>query len=205
MVSGTHTLRTWERWGTSDYLDPTEESTTDHTFSVSSSDNTEDEPKLITCENNKQNQHSSEICNRIQSFTHNVQNVHDKVQHYLTYQKYDAFQGKVLVPEVVFTQTYLTLRPMDCSLSGSSVHGILQVKILEWVAISFSRESSWPGDQTQVFNIAGRFFTLWATREKTLDRWKLQDALNVGIIMQNFAVAFITSITEVKLNTSWDE
>ena len=38
--------------------------------------------------------------------------------------------------------------PMDCSLPGSSVHGILQARILEWAAISFSRESSWPGDRT---------------------------------------------------------
>ena len=45
------------------------------------------------------------------------------------------------------------------------VYGILQVRILEWVAFPFSRESSQPGDQTQVFQIAGRFFTSWATRE----------------------------------------
>ena len=37
---------------------------------------------------------------------------------------------------------------MDCSLPGSSVHGILQARILEWVAISSSRGSSWPGNQT---------------------------------------------------------
>ena len=55
--------------------------------------------------------------------------------------------------------------PMDCSLPGSSVHGILQVRILEWVAIPFSRGSSWPRNQTQVSCIAGRFFTNWATRE----------------------------------------
>ena len=48
---------------------------------------------------------------------------------------------------------------------GSSVHGILQARILEWVAIPFSRASSWPRDQTQVSCIAGRFFTVWATRE----------------------------------------
>ena len=54
---------------------------------------------------------------------------------------------------------------MDCSPPGSSVHGILQARILEWVAIFFSRESSWPRDQTQVSCIAGRRFTLWATRE----------------------------------------
>ena len=45
------------------------------------------------------------------------------------------------------------------------VYGILQVRILEWVAFPFSRESSQPGDQTQVSQIAGRFFTSWATRE----------------------------------------
>ena len=54
---------------------------------------------------------------------------------------------------------------MDCSLSHSSVHGILQVRVLEWVAISFSRGSSWPGDWTWVSCIAGRFLTNWATRE----------------------------------------
>ena len=48
--------------------------------------------------------------------------------------------------------------PMDCSLSGSSVHGILQVRILEWVAISFSRGSSQYRDWTWVSCIAGRFF-----------------------------------------------
>ena len=54
---------------------------------------------------------------------------------------------------------------MDCSLPGSSVHGILQARILEWVAISFSRGSSWPRDRTPVSCIAGRFFTIWARRE----------------------------------------
>ena len=54
---------------------------------------------------------------------------------------------------------------MDFNLPGSSVHGILQVRILEWVAIPTSGESSWPRDQTQVSWTAGRFFTAWATRE----------------------------------------
>ena len=48
---------------------------------------------------------------------------------------------------------------MDCSPPGSSVHGILQARILEWVAISFSRGSSRPRDQTQVSYIAGGLFT----------------------------------------------
>ena len=49
--------------------------------------------------------------------------------------------------------------PMDC------VHGILQARILEWVAFPFSRGSSQARDQTQVSRIAGGFFTSWATRE----------------------------------------
>ena len=57
---------------------------------------------------------------------------------------------------------------MDCSPPGFSVHGILQVRILEWVAIPFSRGSSQPRDYTQVPCIAGRFFMVWATRERGL-------------------------------------
>ena len=57
------------------------------------------------------------------------------------------------------TQSCATLcDPMDCSLPGSSVHGIFQARILEWVAISFSRGSSRPGDRTQVSCIVGRHF-----------------------------------------------
>ena len=55
--------------------------------------------------------------------------------------------------------------PVDCSPPISSVHGILQARILECVAISFSRGSSRPRDQTQVSHIAGRRFNLWAIRE----------------------------------------
>ena len=61
-------------------------------------------------------------------------------------------KGKVLV-----VHSCLTLcDSMDCSLPGSSVHGTLQVRILEWVAIRFSRGSSQPCDRTQVSCIAGR-------------------------------------------------
>ena len=64
------------------------------------------------------------------------------------------------------TQSCLTLcDPMDYSLTGSSVHGIFQARILEWVSISFSRRSSWHRDQTQVSRVVGRRFTFWATRE----------------------------------------
>ena len=51
------------------------------------------------------------------------------------------------------------------SLPGSFAHGILQARILEWVAIPFSRGSSWPRGQTQVSHIADRFLTIWDTRE----------------------------------------
>ena len=54
---------------------------------------------------------------------------------------------------------------MDYSLLGSSVHGILQARILEWITIPFSKESSQTRDQTKISCIAGEFFTIWATRE----------------------------------------
>jgi len=69
-------------------------------------------------------------------------------------------QSEVKWSEVKVTQSYLTLcEPMD-----DTVYGILQARMLEWVAIPFSRGSSQLRDQTQVSHIAGRFFTMW-TRE----------------------------------------
>ena len=63
--------------------------------------------------------------------------------------------------KVKVTQFCPTLcNPMDCSLPGSSVCGILQASILEWVAIPFSRAASQPRDQTGVSCIAGGFFTI---------------------------------------------
>ena len=59
--------------------------------------------------------------------------------------------------------------PMDCSPPGSSVHGISQARILYWVAIPFSRGTSWPRDRIQVSCIARRFFTLWATWQAQRD------------------------------------
>ena len=49
--------------------------------------------------------------------------------------------------------------PMEYSPPGSSVYGIFQARVLEWIAISFSRGSSQPTEQTQIFHIAGGFFT----------------------------------------------
>ena len=66
-------------------------------------------------------------------------------------------------------QMFPTLcRPMDCSPPGSSVHGILQARILEWLAIPLSRGSSQTRDRSQVSCIAGRFSTVWATRNPSI-------------------------------------
>ena len=56
-------------------------------------------------------------------------------------------------------------KPKDCSPPDPSVHGILQARALEWVAIPFSRACSQPRDWAWFSHIAGRFFSLWATRE----------------------------------------
>ena len=80
--------------------------------------------------------------------------------------------------KVLVSQSCLTLcDPMDHSLSGSSVHGILQARILECVAIPFSRESSWPRNQTQVSCIP------WATRE-TFWQSLLHDMLAENSVMR---------------------
>ena len=68
--------------------------------------------------------------------------------------------------KVLVTQSCLTLYdPRDCSPPGSFVHGILQARILEWVAITFSSGSSCSRHQTGVSCIAGGFFTIWAIKE----------------------------------------
>ena len=76
--------------------------------------------------------------------------------------------------------------PMDCSLPGFSVYGILQARIPEWIAILFSRGTSQPRDPNLVSCIVGRFFTVWATGKSihlythtTLHRW--QHAFNIGL------------------------
>ena len=98
-------------------------------------------------------------------------------------------------------QLCLTLcDPMDCSLPGSSIHGIFQARELEWVAISFSRRSSQPGDWTQVSHIVGRCVLLseppewrwwnssWAISNP--ERWCWESAaLNMPANLEYSAVA----------------
>ena len=83
--------------------------------------------------------------------------------------------------------------PMDCSLPGFSVHEILQTRILEWVAIHFSRGSSRARDQTQVSCIAGRFFTSWDTREAPVPRMVLNILciLNPWLLLLQYEVDII--------------
>ena len=77
-----------------------------------------------------------------------------------------SFSHSSLKVKVLVAQSCPTpCNPMDFSPPDSSVYGILQARILEWTAISFSRGSSWPRDQTWVSCTAGRFFTIWATKE----------------------------------------
>ena len=63
---------------------------------------------------------------------------------------------------------------MDCSPPSFSVHGILQARIVEWVANPFARGSSQPRNQTQVSYIERRFSTIWATREAAQESWRCQ-------------------------------
>ena len=77
--------------------------------------------------------------------------------------------------KVKVTESCPTLcSPMDCSPPGSSVYRILQAGTLRWVAISFSKGSSQPGGRTQVSCIAGRLFTVWATKEAHIHIMNIQ-------------------------------
>ena len=77
--------------------------------------------------------------------------------------KWMATHSNILTWRITWTHLCPTLdESMDCGLPGKHF-GILQVRILEWVAINFSRGLSQPTDQTYVSCIAGRFFTTWAT------------------------------------------
>ena len=78
---------------------------------------------------------------------------------------------KVSCMSAKLIQSHLTFcDPIDCSLSGSSVHGILQARILEWVAMPSSRGASQPRDQTHISYVSyiGGFFTTSATWEAVL-------------------------------------
>ena len=85
-----------------------------------------------------------------------------------------ALRYQLLKVKMLVTQLCPALfNPMDGSLPGSSVHGIFQARIREWIAIPFSRVSSRLRDWTLVSCIAGKFFTNWTTREAQTTNYNL--------------------------------
>ena len=91
---------------------------------------------------------------------------------------------------------------MDCSPSGSSVRGIAQARILECVAIPFSRGSSQPRDQIQVSCIAGGFFTIWATKARnSMYHWK-KSACKWTWVLPTHAIQGRVSCTLTRIPTS---
>ena len=96
--------------------------------------------------------------------------------------------SEVVHTQVLVIQLCLTVcDPMDCSSSGSFAHGISQARILEWVAIPFSRGSSWSRDRTWISHIAGRFLRpeeffrfFWATREA---RYSMSSFISASLLL----------------------
>ena len=75
------------------------------------------------------------------------------------------WKSSITVVVQLLSHVQLFYNPTGCSPPGSSVHGILQAKALEWVAISFSRGSSWPRNGTHIFYTGKWIFYHWATRK----------------------------------------
>ena len=83
---------------------------------------------------------------------------------------------------------------MDCSLSGSSFHGIFQARVLEWIAISFSRGSSQPRNWTRVFRIAGRHFTVWATCVANHHKYKQLETRQINTLLHYKSLAYVSLV-----------
>ena len=94
---------------------------------------------------------------------------------------------------MLVTQSCLTFcDPVNCSPPASFVQAILQARILEWVAISFSRGSSQPRDQTWVSCIVGGFFTIWPSREGPWCGWTSSNQLkDVGAEMGTLQISIL--------------
>ena len=107
------------------------------------------------------------------------------------------FSLKIVV--VLLTKSCPTLwNSLDCSRPDSSVHRILQARILEWVAIPSSRGSSWPRDWTHISCTAGRFFTIWVTREALL---KIGQPLKIALVRNSKSEAPTALVLIINLPT----
>ena len=104
-------------------------------------------------------------------------------------------RGKIEKESEVAQSCPTLCNPVDCSLPGSSIHGISEARILEWIAISFSRGSFQPRDGTWVSCITGKRFTVWATREAP-NEGKQKPKLNI--------VWFLLCETSTTVNMSID-
>ena len=109
--------------------------------------------------------------------------------------------------KVLFAQSCLTFcNPMNCSPPGSSVHEILQARILEWVSILFSRGSSQLRDWTKISHIVGRYFTIWAQGSQRILEWvaypfssrssQLRNRTRVSCIAGGFFTNWATRVSE---------
>ena len=97
------------------------------------------------------------------------------------------------------TQSCLTLcDPRDCNPPGSSVCGILQARILEWIAVPSSRGCAQPRDRTQVSRFAGGFFTVWAATEAlSIVRWaqfSIYSRANDSLLMSHAVLSSLYNI-----------
>ena len=100
----------------------------------------------------------------------------------------NRFISTILLDSMVvvysLSHVWLFCNAMDCSLLGSSVHGISQARILEWVTISFSRGCSWPRDRTCISWIAGRFFTIEPPGKHRFHIYTLNDQIHAKLFCQ---------------------
>ena len=107
---------------------------------------------------------------------HLLSNRHEDCFHFL------AIMNKTANNSIFIAQSCLTLcDPIECSPPGSSVHRFFQARILEQVAISFSRGSSQPRDWTQASHIADRRFTVWAPEKPQSSMYKHNSHTSFGV------------------------
>ena len=113
----------------------------------------------------------------------------------ILYWIFSFFKSRIKVPEVC---VLTSCDPMDCSPPGSCVHGLIQARTLEWVAMPSSRGSSHPRDWSQVSLISSRLFTVWATREAhsyLLNMFKLYFHTDSILLLQLIPLVIVFSLS----------